>query len=622
MIHCRNLTLMVHLFSSQKLFVFLITLLIIVHAALFFVSDSKNGEPISESLNCKDEYKAIIWSKSNHANSTDLELNKKKFVYFFAEKVLQKLDPNKLILFKEEAQKLKKELIKQWQDFLLTKHCEFFYYLVNKYYYYAQKRIESKIKLLTINAPKNNSKIGIDEEYSIKSFDDYSLDDSEQFKRLEEVSGEIVSHSSDLLIKAYKKDLKALVLDVIKQNLFSINFEKFLLKSVLEAFDPYSTYYTQEEFDDLYEELSAATSGIGIKVHKVLDGYLVTDIQQISPANFSKKIKKGDVIISINGVELKTLPISSVNKLFRGERGTIIALKLKDSLTNRIKEVELVRNTLNPTENLVSTKILSIKKKELVGIIKIPSFYGRRSQFIGERSSSIDLEDALIKIINLHPKAIILDLRSNPGGYLEEAISIAGFFVGEKPVVGIENKDSRKVLVPENIAIRYNGPLLLLLDKLSASASEVVAGALKDYQRAILVGEKRTFGKSSVQKLFNIEDIFLSLDLSSNFGKGVIKLTTSHYYSPLGFSPSEDGLNVDIDLESDKPIPIQSHFFSKKTHALLNENGNIYSELFSRHEKWHSIINEINERRLKRHDSLDNETKVALIALDLASIIF
>ena len=219
-------------------------------------------------------------------------------------------------------------------------------------------------------------------------------------------------------------------------------------------------------------------------------------------------------------------------------------------------------------EQKVASQWLSSGAKKRIALISIPSFYGRGG--LGEKeevssSSSEDFQKELLKLTKSSAPldALVIDLRGNPGGYLEEAVAIAGFFLGSKPIVGVKDNSELRILKSEfNVTPIYTGPLLVAIDEETASAGEVLASALKDYQRAVLVGAAASFGKGSVQKLFQLNDPFL--DLQVNEKTGVMKLTTSVFFSPLGHSPSNGGVTSHVVLSSATPKKSSPSFYKNQ----------------------------------------------------------
>jgi C-terminal processing protease CtpA/Prc len=195
----------------------------------------------------------------------------------------------------------------------------------------------------------------------------------------------------------------------------------------------------------------------------------------------------------------------------------------------------------------IHTKVITWEDEKAL-LIKVPNFYGSAENFsgnfTGKHRVSQDVQQALLKKAP-SVKAVVLDFRDNPGGFLEEAVELAGLFIGNKTVVQIVENHSKYILNANTTKPLYTGPLFVLVNKNSASAAEMVAAALQDYDRATVYGSKKTYGKGSVQKLFYLnDDIFLSLKYPNI--SGVVKVTTNYYLSPKGRSLDKKGLESDV----------------------------------------------------------------------------
>jgi C-terminal peptidase prc len=219
---------------------------------------------------------------------------------------------------------------------------------------------------------------------------------------------------------------------------------------------------------------------------------------------------------------------------------------------------------------------------------------------------------------------LVLDLRGNPGGYLEEAVGMGSMFVGSKPIVGVLEEGKTRVLKEEtgNLPL-YQKPLVVLVDPGSASAAEVLSGALKDYQRAIIVGSPRTYGKGTVQKLFHLEDPLLFASNSGPLGTGVVKLTTSVFYSPLGHTPANGGVTADIVLNDKNKLAGQ---VNKIGDILPIVDNDLRLELEKGSESHQSAIQFLSEKSQERVagaeiKSADSELDEAVaIVSDLADL--
>ena len=234
-------------------------------------------------------------------------------------------------------------------------------------------------------------------------------------------------------------------------------------------------------------------------------------------------------------------------KLIRGERGTAVKLTvLREGEEGTQKlQVNIIREKIKLKDQEVSSKVYQMedtahKQLYTVGVVELPSFYidfkGRHDKVTDFKSSSRDLRNEIIKLKKQKIDAMVLDLRSNGGGSLDEAINVAGLFIDKGPMVQVKaTGGTPKIHKDDDGIIFYDGPLVILINRHSASASEIVAGAISDHQRGIIVGDKHTFGKGTVQSLSEV-----SREI------GAVKITISKFYRPAGASTQLQGVEADI----------------------------------------------------------------------------
>jgi carboxyl-terminal processing protease len=309
-----------------------------------------------------------------------------------------------------------------------------------------------------------------------------------------------------------------------------------------------------------------------------------------SPAERSGKIHAGDVILAVDGVSLQNVGGTAARTLLKGSERTKVTLKLKSGT------VVVERQRIAFDDGKITGKIVPGTS---VGVIDVPSFYGRagRAKTESERSSAEDFRTQLVKLLGgkQKPSALVLDLRGNPGGFLEEAVSMAGYFVGPNPVVSVVENHRKRVLKDSLAHALYQGPLVVLVDDESASASEVLTGALKDYGRAVVVGAKHTYGKGCVQRLFHLDDEVIDLEMGMPRDRGVVKLTTSVYYSPLGHSPANGGIASDIALKM-KGENTESGEASRNEEMGVPEETPVVGD---------SVLTEVHDRERTRKATID-----------------
>jgi len=333
------------------------------------------------------------------------------------------------------------------------------------------------------------------------------------------------------------------------------------LEALARSYDPHSDYQGPMDYEDFAMQMNLSLFGIGAQLRSD-DGYCKIDQLLDGPAKLSKQIKVGDRIVAVAQsnqppVDIIEMPITKAVRLIRGPKGTEVRLTIipagaSDS-TRRV--VTLVRDEIKLESGEAKGKIYDLPdskgKTVRLGLIDLPSFYATIDSDGNPtpKSTTADVAKLLKKFREEKVQGVILDLRRNGGGSLEEAIRLAGLFIKEGPVVQIK-RASGDIEVREDTdpSIEYSGPLILLTSRFSASASEIVAGALQDYGRALIVGDKTTFGKGTAQQLFPLDKISALSDLAHN--PGTLKLTNSKFYRASGASTELRGVAADIVLPS------------------------------------------------------------------------
>jgi carboxyl-terminal processing protease len=320
------------------------------------------------------------------------------------------------------------------------------------------------------------------------------------------------------------------VMDMILRQHVSTNLEKTepitkqnlldgALKGMLnELNDPYSVYFTKSEMSEFNEDMSGKFAGVGMQINKKTDEYLnVVSPIEGTPA-FEAGIKPNDKIIEIDGQNTVGLTTMDCTKILRGEPGTDVKLKIYRESTKNTFEVTLTRDIIE----LKYVKYSMLDDK--IGVVRL-------TQFV--QGVSKDVQKAVEDLLSQGMEALIFDLRFNPGGALDESIKVASLFVKEGVIVSVRGRDEETIEYKREGKFLGDFPMAVLVNSGSASASEIVSGALKDYKRAILVGEK-TFGKGSVQNVIPLHN------------GGGAKLTIAKYYTPNNISIDKTGLEPDI----------------------------------------------------------------------------
>lgn len=332
------------------------------------------------------------------------------------------------------------------------------------------------------------------------------------------------------------------------------------MNAVTTSFDPHTDYFSPDMYENFQIDMSRSLEGIGAKLQMENAYTVVNEIIPGGPAFKGNQLKKGDRIIGVGQgdkgelIDVVGWRISDVVKKIRGPKGTVVRLKvLPASQANKgpARIIRIVRAKVDLQEQAAQKKII-VENGKKIGVIVLPSFY---LDFEGERQNKKNYTSTtrdVIKILNELNAAkvdgIIIDLRDNGGGSLEEAVNVTGLFVGQGPVVQVSNAlGGKMVLKDEEYPALYTGPLVVLVNRYSASASEIFAAAIQDYGRGVIVGD-RTFGKGTVQSIVSIKRPFSMFTNQPNLGQ--LKLTVAKFYRISGGSTQHIGVLPDIVLPS------------------------------------------------------------------------
>ncbi|MEQ9378842.1 MAG: carboxy terminal-processing peptidase [Imperialibacter sp.] len=338
-------------------------------------------------------------------------------------------------------------------------------------------------------------------------------------------------------------------------------FQMFM-NSFTEAFDPHTNYFSPITSENFQIDMAQSLEGIGARLTQQMDNTQVYEVIPGGPAYKSKQIYKDDKIVAVaqgdkeDFVDVIGWRLDDVVQLIRGPKGTVVRLKIvpHDAPDGSLPvELRLVRDKVKLEEETASKKIVPYTEGGTtykLGVITLPSFYfdweGAQKGEKDYKSATRDVKRLLAELEADGVDGVMMDLRFNGGGSLQEAINLSGLFISKGPVVQVKNADgSIDVGTDKDSEIAYNGPLAILVNRFSASASEIFAGAIQDYKRGIVIGEN-SFGKGTVQQLVDL-DQFLPQETAK---LGQVKLTLSKYYRVNGSSTQHLGVKPDIEFPS------------------------------------------------------------------------
>lgn len=322
-----------------------------------------------------------------------------------------------------------------------------------------------------------------------------------------------------------------------------IDIASDLVNAVSEALDPHTTYLPPADKANFDIRMSGSLQGIGA-VLRERDHYV--EVAEIVPGGASWRhggISAGDLILSVTNegqdpVDVLDMHIDDVVKMVRGPKGTVVTLRLQKP--SGVQEtVAITRDVVVIEEAYARGAELSRKGKPSVGYIHLPSFYGGQGS---PRTASQDVRNLLRQLKTRKVHGVILDIRSNGGGLLADAVRLAGEVIPQGPVVQVrDGRDRSETLEDDRPGVDFDGPMIVLVDRFSASASEIVAGALQDYKRALIVGTGPTHGKGTVQTLADLDEL-----TGGALELGVLKLTIQQFFRVTGSSTQQQGVVPDI----------------------------------------------------------------------------
>lgn len=359
------------------------------------------------------------------------------------------------------------------------------------------------------------------------------------------------------LVNRYTRQLKNYK-ELDEDNVFEL-----YLTALARAYDPHSDYMGQDQLKNFAIMMKLSLFGIGAILQSE-DGYCkISELTPSGPAAKSGKLKPGDRIVAVaqqgkEPVDVVGMKLTKVVEQIRGPKGTEVRLTILPSGSDSAarKVITLTRDEIKLEEQEAKAKLYEVPddngKILRLGVIDLSSFYGDPDQSGPSRKSpTTDLRRLLARLKKEHVDGIILDLRRNGGGYLEEAINLTGLFITKGPVV--QTKEPSGEIVTDSDpdpAVVYDGPMIVLTSRFSASASEILAGALQDYGRALIVGDKSTFGKGTVQSMQGLTPFLDQKNLDYSFDPGALKLTIRKFYRAGGSSTQLKGVVSDIELPS------------------------------------------------------------------------
>lgn len=368
---------------------------------------------------------------------------------------------------------------------------------------------------------------------------DKSDDEEEQAKTDEELLAKAKKNAKEMFDDWFGR------LDDIRR---SDRYEAYL-NTVTHTYDPHTDYYSPKAKEDFDLRMGGRLEGIGARLFVKDDLTEVSTIIVGGPAWKAKQLEVEDKILKVRQddeeepVDLTGMRIDDVVQLIRGKKGTNVHLTIRKK-SGKTEVIKIERDEVIVDESFARSAIVDFEDVKNIGFISLPVFY---STFDGKNSCADDVKEEIEKLNAQNVNGIILDLRWNGGGSLQDVIEMTGLFIEEGPIVQVKAAEGRaNVYRDKDKSVSYSGPLIVMTNMISASASEILAGALQDYERAVIVGSNSTFGKGTVQGFFDLDRVYNgAADLKP---LGEVKMTTQKFYRINGGSNQLTGIIPDIIL--------------------------------------------------------------------------
>ena len=380
--------------------------------------------------------------------------------------------------------------------------------------------------------------------------DDIGVDDNGALLPVDaETEAELLMQASDKVAKTTNSRLKRMLEETPQDH-----YDRYL-NVISHAFDPHTSYLPPTSKEDFDIQMSGSLEGIGATLRED-DGYIkVVRVIPGSAASRQGQLEADDIILKVaeaagDAVDITDTRIRDAVALIRGKKGTEVRLTVKKP-DGRKQVIPILRDVVEIKETFVKgTTVKDEQSGQTFGYVKIPSFY-RDYSGKTNRNCTDDLRKELKRQSQDNISGLILDLRNNGGGSLSDAVSVTGLFIKTGPVVQIRSGSGKiRVMKDDNPTVEYSGPMIVLVNRFSASASEILAGALQDYGRALIVGDEHTHGKGTVQALLDLDRFVNLRGMEKYMPLGAVKVTIQKFYRISGDSTQEKGVIPDIILPS------------------------------------------------------------------------
>lgn len=498
------------------------------------INDEFSENVFTDFIDAVDPYRRYFYKKdieelAEYKTEIDDMIKEKDLTFF-------NVTYRKLIERQEEANSIQQEVLSKPFDFskqeILDTEYESQLYVKNKKALKERWRQQLKLNALSSFYDKKEDQERMPEE------DEEVLDEPKEIlsdKELEEKARKEVAENMDEFFE-FTNELE-------RKDYFAI-----FLNAIVEEFDPHTYYFAPVAKDRFDQQMSGQFEGIGARLQKKNGEVLVTEIISGGPAWRGEDLQDGDIILKVSqeddeeATSIVGMRLNDAIKLIKGPKGTKVILNVKTKLDGSLKNIEITRDIVE-LEEVYARSAFVDKDERSYGIINLPKFYFNMDNY-NQRNAAADVAKEIERLKEQNIEGLVIDLRNNGGGSLKTVVDIAGLFIKEGPIVQVKsNGDTPEILKDTDDSVLWDGPLVILVNEISASASEILAAAMQDYKRAIIIGGKQTYGKGTVQNVLDLNRYLRNNDLGDI---GALKMTTQKFYRVNGGSTQLEGVKSDV----------------------------------------------------------------------------
>jgi carboxyl-terminal processing protease len=393
-----------------------------------------------------------------------------------------------------------------------------------------KERWRLQLKLSALSSLVEKQKL---EEDKLKNKEAIKKSEPKTFQQLEKETRESTLNSLN--------DNFNFIADLNREDWFSV-----YVNAIASRFDPHTSYMAPSEKERFDVSMSGKLEGIGARLQKKGDFTEISELISGGPAWRGKQLESGDMVLKVaqgdaEPVDVVGMRLDDVVKKIKGPKGTEVRLTVKKT-DGTIKVITIIRDEVEIEETYVKSSIVE-KDGFKYGVIYLPKFY-INFEDINSRDAGKDVAIEVERLKNEGVQGIVMDVRDNGGGSLKTVVDIAGLFIEQGPIVQIKSAAGKKeVLYDRDIKVQWDGPLVVMINEFSASASEILAAAIQDYKRGVIIGSKQSYGKGTVQNVIDLNQFVRG----STYGDlGALKTTTQKFYRINGGSTQLEGVKSDI----------------------------------------------------------------------------